>query len=132
MAVKKTKTAPALIRALTLSQAGDVDGALTLLDGLAADGPYDKDAESLRFMLLLRRHRSDDALAVASRSLSQPLETLARSTWHLRRGLLHLEHDRPLPALEDLQEVLKLRASPDHEAQARQGLLQVALQGRIQ
>lgn len=117
--------------ALSRSQSGDVDGALTLLEGAAAGG-YDPDAEGLRFMLLLRRNRADEAVDVASRSLEQPLEALPRSTWLLRRGLLHLEHERPLLALDDLQEVLKLRASRDHEDQARAGLLRVAQQGRIQ
>lgn len=120
-----------LLQALSRSQSGDVDGALALLEGEAAGG-YDADAEGLRFLLLLRRHRAEEAVEVASRSLEQPLEPLPRSTWLLRRGLLHLEHERPLLALDDLQEVLKLRASPDHEDQARAGLLRVAERGRIQ
>ena len=121
----------ALVQALGRSQAGDVDGALLLLEGIAAEG-YDAQAEGFRFLLLLQKGRSDDAVAVCTRSLEQPLEALARSTWLLRRGLLHLEWERPVEALDDLQEVLRLRASPDHEAQARQALLKVAQQGRVQ
>jgi hypothetical protein len=120
-----------LVQALGRSQSGDVDGALLLLEGIAAEG-YDAQAEGFRFLLLLQKGRSDDAVAVCTRSLEQPLEPLARSTWLLRRGLLHLEFDRPLEALEDMQEVLKLHASPDHEAQARQALVKVAEQGRVQ
>lgn len=120
-----------LVKALSLSQQGDVDGALALLDAIAAGG-YDPHAEGLRFLLLQRQGRADDAVLVCSRSLEQPLEPLARSTWLLRRGLLYLEQEQPLLALDDVQEVLKLRASPDHEAQARAALLRVAQQGRVQ
>lgn len=120
-----------LVKALGLSQAGDVDGALLLLEAVATEG-YDPHAEGLRFLLLQRQGRSEDALAVCSRSLEQALEPLARSTWLLRRGLLHLELGRPLLALDDVQEVLRLRASADHEAQARAALLRVAEQGRVQ
>lgn len=120
-----------LVEALGRSQAGDVDGALALLEAIAADG-YDAQAEGFRFLLLLQKGRSDDAVAVCTRSLAEPLEPLARSTWLLRRGMLHLEWERPVEALDDLQEVLRLRASEDHEAQARQALLKVAAQGRVQ
>lgn len=120
-----------LVKALGLSQSGDVDGALLLLEAIAEEG-YDAHAEGLRFLLLQQKGRAEDALAVCSRSLEEPLEPLARSTWLLRRGLLHLELEQPLLALDDMQEVLKLRASPDHEAQARSALLRVAEQGRVQ
>ncbi len=123
-----------LVQALARSTSGDIDGALALLEGLRAGG-YNADAEGFRFLLLLQRGRADDAVAVADHSLGQtepPLTSLARSTWLLRRGLLHLEHERPLLALDDMQEVLKLRASSDHEDQARQALLRIAQQGRIQ
>lgn len=122
---------PVLVKALSRSTSGDLDGALELLEGLAAEG-YNPDAEGLRFLLLLQKGRSDDALEVATGSLAQPLEALARSTWLLRRALLHLEHERHLLALDDLKDVMKLRASPDHEDQARAALLRVAQLGRVQ
>lgn len=117
-----------LMRALGLAQAGEAEAALAALCEAGAEEPVDFDAEGLKFVLLQRLRRDDDVLDLIAKVLVHPMPPLARSTWHLRRGLLHLEARRPHPALQDLQEVLKLAASPDHEKQARSALLRAAEQ----
>lgn len=115
----------ALFWALSLSREGDVDGALEILNRLADEGALSLEGESLRFLLLRRKGLDEDALKVASACLEAATEPLARSTWALRKGLLCVELQRKKEALGALQEVLRLRASEDHEAQARRALLDV-------
>jgi transposase len=80
----------------------------------------------LQFMLLMRLGRSSDALLVCSAAVERFSEPLMLSTWLLRRGLLHVDWNRRNEALEDLQRVIVLDASLDHQKTARQALLRVA------
>ncbi|MFZ9889520.1 MAG: hypothetical protein ACO3JL_18650 [Myxococcota bacterium] len=115
-----------LMRALGLAQAGDAEAALAALEEATPSESMDFDEEGLRFVLLQRLGREDDVITLIARVLAQPMLPLSKSTWHLRRGLLHLSAQRAQLALQDLQEVLKLAACPDHEEQARLALLRAA------
>lgn len=106
----------ALEDALDLSRRGDVDGAIRLLREVAAKGEAHW---SLLWQLAPDLEVADAGCALAK-------TPLAKSTWALRRGLLHLESARKAEALADLQLVLKLRVNDDHQTQARAALLQVA------
>jgi hypothetical protein len=106
----------ALEDALDLSRRGDLDAAIRVLREVA---PKSEAHWSLLWQLA-------PDLEVADAGCSLAKSPIARSTWALRRGLLHLEHNRKEPALADLQLVLKLRANDDHQTQARAALLQVA------
>lgn len=117
-----------LMRALGLAQAGEAEAALAALCEEGNEEPVDLDVEGLKYILLQRLGRDDGVLDLISKVLVHPLPPLARSTWHLRRGLLHLEARRPHPALQDLQEVLRLAASHEHEEQARAAMLRAAEQ----
>ncbi len=119
-----------VLEALALSKAGDSAGAIVLLLQARENAPLDEAATALLFTLLGDRGDDidDDPLRLA---LCHEGGTLARrplqqSTWHLRRGLMHLTRREPKEALADLQRVLSLRASPDHLERARAGLLEVA------
>jgi len=57
---------------------------------------------------------------------TRPTAPLPRSTWALRRGLLHLEQSQRAEALADLQIVMQLKASDPQLEQARKALLLVA------
>jgi hypothetical protein len=124
-----TTTPSIALEALSLSRTGDVAGAIALLRAARDNGPLDEPATSLLFNLL--QDAPDDEghgerLALCEQGLSQAKRPLTRSSWHLRRGTLHVErHDRA-GALADLQTVLKLKASEDHTAQAQKALLAVA------
>jgi tetratricopeptide (TPR) repeat protein len=115
-----------LARALELSRSGEVDEAVAILEEAAQEGALDSEAQSFRFMLLMRLGRAEDALVVCSECIALDAPPLARSTWLLRRGLLQINLARTDEALADLQEVMKLRASDDHDRQARKALLRVA------
>lgn len=106
----------ALEDALNLSRQGDVDGAIRILRAI--------EPKSEAHWSLLWQLAPD--LDVANAGCALAKTPIARSTWALRRGLLHLDARRKQPALADLQTVLKLRANDDHQAQARTALLQVA------
>jgi hypothetical protein len=117
------------LQALSLSRQGDVAGAIALLRQARDNGPLDEPATSLLFNLL---HDAPDdeghgeRLALCEHGLALAKRPVTRSSWHLRRGALHVErHDRAA-ALADLQMVLKLKASDDHTAQAQKALLVVA------
>lgn len=112
--------------ALALMRRGEVTGALSLLEQAAADVGLDLEGETLRFLLLRQTGAEVRALEVAERLLERELEPLGRSTWLLRKGLVLLALDRRSDAARALQEVLKLRASEDHERQARKALLDAA------
>lgn len=122
----------AVLEALRRSTAGDVEGALALLDEVHAEGTLGVDGQGLRFLLLQKAGRQRDALEAAGAALELVDKPLPRSTWLLRRGLLSLDLARPLDALRDLQEVMRLGASDDHAAQARGALLRIAQAGSIQ
>jgi hypothetical protein len=106
----------ALEDALDLSRRGDVDAAIRVLRDVTSKGEA--------HWSLLWQLAPD--LDVANAGCGLAKTPIAQSTWALRRGLLHLEHKRKKEALADLQLVLKLRASDDHQTQARAALLQVA------
>ena len=108
--------------ALAASRAGDARGALALL--LDEDGPPPEDeAElSLIFMLLKRLGELSRALDIATTCLERATSPEAQSTWHLRRGLLHIDADQRDAALADLQAVLRLGVNPHHCAQVRASL----------
>ena len=113
----------ALEDALALARTGNVDGAIQLLQAVT---PKNEAHLSLLWQLMTTTGVPDEALEVADAGLALTKSPVTRSTWALRRGLLHLERGRREPALADLQLVLKLRANDDHQTQARAALLQVA------
>ncbi len=106
----------ALEDALDLSRRGDVDAAIRVLREVSS--------KSEAHWSLLWQLAPD--LDVANAGCALAKTPIAASTWSLRRGLLHLENKRKQAALADLQQVLKLRASDDHQSQARAALLQIA------
>ncbi len=133
--------------ALQLSLTGDIDGALALLRAARENAPLDQSALSLMFKLLQDRGPGDEVFDIcaagielaeqsaASSSLSSSPslssssgrnKPITRSTWHLRRGLLHVEGRNREDAVRDLLLVLKLKASDDHTAQAQKALLAAA------
>ena len=112
--------------ALQLSLTGDVAGALTLLRAARENGPLDESALSLLFNLLHDSGPTDEALAACGEGLALAKRPITTSTWHLRRGLLHLEAGHRNDAVKDLTMVLKLKASEDHRAQAQKALLRAA------
>ena len=113
----------ALDDALQMSRSGDVEGAVKLLRAV----PVMNEAHlSLLFQLVTMRDVPDEALEIAGKALALAKLPIATSTWALRRGLIHLEKGHRDDALKDLQLVLKLRASEEHQVQARQALLRVA------
>lgn len=112
-----------------MSRTGDVKGALALLRSARANGPLDEPATSLLFNLLQDAADDDghgERLELCAHGLSFSKRPVTRSSWHLRRGLLHVERQDRTAALGDLQMVLKLKASDDHTAQAQKALLAVA------
>lgn len=115
-----------LFEALQLSQTGDVDGALRVLEDAGEEGALSADGLGLQFMLLMRAGRSDEALDVCTVSIERFDKPLARSTWLLRRGLMYVDRERKRPALDDLQRVIMLDASDDHQRTAREALLRLA------
>jgi hypothetical protein len=122
-------TTSVALEALSLSRSGDVGGAVALLRAARANGPLDEPATSLLFNLV--QDAPDDEghgerLALCDDGLSLAKRPVTRSSWHLRRGLLHVERADRAAALVDLQAVLKLKASEDHTAQAQKALLVVA------
>ncbi len=119
--------------ALQLSLGGDVAGALALLRAAQENAPLDESALSLLFKLLYDVGPSDEAftvspelLAVCTAGLVLAKRPIAMSTWHLRRGLLHLAGGQRVDAVKDLLAVLKLQASVDHRDQAQKALLRAA------
>jgi hypothetical protein len=117
------------LEALALSRAGDVAGALALLRAARDNGPLDEAATSLLFNLLQDIADDEDfaeRLALCDHGLSLALRPVTRSSWHLRRGTLHLAARHRAGALADLQAVLRLKASDDHTTQAQKALLAVA------
>lgn len=117
------------LEALTLARTGDIRGALALLRAARDNGPLDEAATSLMFNLL--HDAGDDEslserIALCAHGLTLAQRPVTRSSWHLRRGTLHLAARRRGEALADLQAVLKLNASEDHTTEARKGLLAVA------
>lgn len=122
--------------ALKLSLTGDVAGALALLRAARENGPLDESALSLLFSLLHDQGPSDEVFAVCADAIERAEQAQAagkvrgkpitRSTWHLRRGLLHVEGRNREDAVRDLLLVLKLKASDDHTAQAQKALLAAA------
>lgn len=115
-----------LFEALRRSQSGDVDGAIVLLEELATEGAPSADALGLHFMLLMRAGRTSCALELCGVALEHLEDPLARSTWLLRRGLMYVERERKNEALDDLQQVIILDASEDHQLTARQALLRIS------
>lgn len=116
----------ALDDALHLSRSGDVEGAVALLREARARGTAKEAHLSLLFQLVTLREASDEALEIAGAALALARLPIGKSTWALRRGLVHLDKGHRDDALKDLQLVLKLRASEEHQDQARQALLRVA------
>lgn len=117
------------LEALGLSRAGDVLGAIALLRAARDNAPLDEPATSLLFNLLHDAADDEDCgerLALCDHGLALARRPLTRSSWHLRRGALHIERQDRAAALTDLQAVLKLKASEDHTAQAQKALLVVA------
>lgn len=112
--------------ALALMRRGDVRGALSLLEQAAGEGVLDLEGETLRFLLLRQVGEDERALEVAERCLSAELEPLGRSTWWLRKGLVLASLGKKSDAARALGEVLKLRASEDHERQARRAMVDLA------
>ena len=112
--------------ALELSRVGDVAGALVLLRAARSNGPLDESALSLLFNFLHDTGPSDELLAVCGEGLALAKRPITTSTWHLRRGLLHLESNAKDAAVKDLLVVLKLKVSDDHRARAQKGLLRAA------
>ena len=112
--------------ALQLSLVGDVAGALALLRAARENGPLDEAALSLLFSLLKDTGPSDENMAVCAEGLALAKRPITTSTWHLRRGLLHLEAARRADAVKDLMVVLKLRCSEDQRAEANKALLKAA------
>ena len=100
-----------------------MDGALALLDDADV---RDLGTSSFRFMLYMRSGRIDDALALTRDVLDTDLEKLPRSTWLLRRGLIHVQRGERGLAVEDLMAVTLLSASEDHLQQAQAALLRAA------
>ena len=107
---------------------GDLEGAIDVLRRFIGEGRAVTNAHfSLLFQLLtLRAPTANEALEVAGAGLAQAQVPITKSTWALRRGLIHLEQGRRADALADLLLVLKLRASEDQQSQARKALLRVA------
>jgi len=106
-----------LERALALARAGNVDGALAILEE-ASEGAPDENLEGFLFMLVRGRDR-ERAIALATRCIARVEHDLSRSTWLLRRGLLHLEAEDPQAAFADLMAVLQLNVNDSHAEQAR-------------
>lgn len=115
-----------LADALARSRDGDVEGAADLLRAARRAGPVGEAHMSLLFQLIARRTVDDEAFEVASAGLKLAGTPVARSTWALRRSLLHLERGARTEALADLQLVMKLKANEGHMEQARALLLRVA------
>ena len=119
-----------VLEALALSKAGDSAGAIVLLLQARENAPLDEAATALLFTLLGYRGVDIDddpiRLDLCHEGVTLARRPLQQSTWHLRRGLMHLTRREPKEALADLQRVLSLRASPDHLERARAGLLEVA------
>jgi len=118
------------LEALALSRAGDTAGAVALLRGARDNGPLDEPATSLLFNLLQDATDDDDRaerLSLCDHGLALAKRPVTRSSWHLRRGTLHVERQDRAAALADLQMVLRLKASEDHTAQAQRALLVVAM-----
>jgi hypothetical protein len=112
--------------AVQLSLNGDVAGALALLRQARENAPLDEAALSLLFNLLHDLGPTDEVFAVCSEGLALAQRPVARSSWHLRRGLLAVEGARRTEAVNDLMAVLKLKASDDHVAQAQMARLAAA------
>jgi hypothetical protein len=125
--------------ALACSRGGDLTGAIVLLQSAHATDSLPEAGVSLLFVLLrtatIRAELEDpdhtaELLALCQTGLARADTPLLRSTWRLRRGLLLLAHNNKAAAVQDLTEVLKLRATDDHQAQARRALLQAAQLGK--
>ncbi len=117
------------VEALALSRAGDTAAAVALLRAARDNGPLDEPATSLLFNLLQDAADDDDRaerLSLCDHGLALAKRPVTRSSWHLRRGTLHVDRQDRAAALADLQLVLKLKASDDHTAQAQRALLVVA------
>jgi hypothetical protein len=126
---QRPTTTSIALEALSMSRSGDVAGAVALLRAARDNGPLDEPATSLLFNLL--QDAADDEghgerLALCDHGLRLATRPVTRSSWHLRRGTLHVERGDRAAALVDLQMVLKLKASDDHAAQAHKALLAVA------
>ena len=108
-----------LNRALDLARAGDIDGALALLE----DAPLDEHVQGFLYMMLRARGRKEQAVTLCTDALKGADTALSRSTWMLRRGLMQLElKGAENAAFADLTGVLRLDASDDHTRQARRAL----------
>jgi hypothetical protein len=117
------------LEALALSRRGDVVGAIALLRVARDNGPLDEPATSLLFNLLQDVADDEDfaeRLALCDHGLQLAQRPLTRSSWWLRRGMLHVAAGNRAAALADLQAVLRTKASDDHTAQAQKALLTVA------
>ncbi|MDP2341453.1 MAG: hypothetical protein Q8O67_10865 [Deltaproteobacteria bacterium] len=112
--------------ALQLSLVGDVAGALALLRAARENAPLDEAALGLLFKLLGDAGPTDEVLALCAEGLALAKRPITTSTWHLRRGLLHLEARRRADAVKDLMVVLKLKVSDDQRAEAQKALLRAA------
>lgn len=112
--------------ALHLSQMGDVAGALRLLRSARDNAPLDESALSLIFSLLHDSGPTDEVFAVCGEGLALAKRVITTSTWHLRRGLLHIEAGHRSEAVKDLMTVLKLKASEDQRALAQKLLVRAA------
>ena len=113
--------------ALQLSITGNVEGALGLLRAARSNGPLDESALSLLFSLLHdRRPVDDEVIVICAEGLALAVRPVAKSAWHLRRGLLLVDAEDGAGAAKDLLAVLKLRASDDHVTQANRALLAAA------
>src|SRR5688572_224384 len=99
-----------LEEALSLSRAGDVDAALALLREARASRALIDGERTLLFQFLTLRSLADEALEVATEAIAVGGAPAVRSTWTLRRGLLHLELGARDAALADLLAVQKLKA----------------------
>jgi len=113
-------------QALAHARRGEVDEALAILRREEREGRADERLLTLLFALLSARERNGEALEVAGVALARVTAPVARSTWALRRGLLHLAAKARAEALADLQLVLTLRANEGHQEQARKALSLVA------
>lgn len=118
---------PSLLdRALELARTGDVNGAVTLLEGARSAGLSESE-RTLLFSLLSSKERFREAIDVATDALAPAPKPFSRSNWLLRRALLLIEVSERERALVDLLEVQKLRANEGHLEQARAALPKVAV-----
>lgn len=125
-----------VFQALSFSQNGKRGEAVAILRAARDAGPLDDAATSLLFALLgegtgqevvdIDDDDHDERLELCDHALGLSPKPLLRSTWLLRRGLVHLERKDAKGAVLDLQGVLRLAASPTHEQSARAALLRAA------